>query len=125
MGDDPDDAIVQASLVFLRAVAADPDTWRLILLPPEGTPGAVRKRMERDRLGVRAQIQAMIDWTIARRGGPKGLDTELLAHMFQTAGEEAGRLVLIDPDRYPPERMAELAQGVLRAIGAGTAAKRR
>ena len=118
-GGEPDDAIVQASLVFLRAVAADPDTWRLILLPPEGTPSAVRDRMQRDRAGVRTQIQAMLDWTIAERGGPQGLDTELLAHIFQTAGEEAGRLVLIDPGRYPPERMADLAQGVLRAIGAG------
>lgn len=125
MGADPDAAIVQATLVFLRAVAADPDTWRLILLPPEGTPGAVRKRMERDRVGVRTQVQAMLDWTIEHRGGPAGLDTELLAHILQTAAEEAGRLILIDPERYPPERVADLARDVLRTIGAGRRVKRR
>ena len=31
---------------FLDAVASRPDTWRIILLPPEGTPAIVRDHVE-------------------------------------------------------------------------------
>jgi hypothetical protein len=33
---DPDALLVDGVAAFLAAVAADPATWRVVLLPPEG-----------------------------------------------------------------------------------------
>src|SRR3954470_6739518 len=41
-GGDPDELLPSALGAFLDAVRAQPDPWRLILLPVEGTPEVVR-----------------------------------------------------------------------------------
>jgi hypothetical protein len=43
---------------------------------------------------------------------------ELLAHTLLTAGEEAGRMVLTDPERFPPERLERFAAALLAAARA-------
>lgn len=102
-----DAAILDGFHAFLLAVARDPDTWRPILLPPEGTPEVVRERVQRNRAEIRRQLEQLV---ALRRGG----DLELLAYTIQVAAEEAGRLVLTDPERYPPGRLARYAASLLR-----------
>ena len=50
----------------------------------------------------------------ARAGAP---DPELAAHLLSALADEAARLLLADPDRYPPERVLALARWFLGADG--------
>src|SRR4051812_13051402 len=91
---EPDDIAVEAITTFLHAVAGNPLTWRLILLPVEGTPRSLRDRVQRTRSQLLEQIELLIEWGIQQRGGPKGVEVELLARSMLALSEEAGRLVL-------------------------------
>ena len=57
------------------------------------------------------------------RGSPRALppggrqDPELIAHMLSAYADEAARLTLTDPERYPPERVLRLTRGLLAAPG--------
>jgi AcrR family transcriptional regulator len=109
LSDDPSDLQPDALLArgvhkFLDGVASRPATWRIILLPPSGTPTMVRQHVERNRMQVLERIEAMVRWAIVRLDLPHDLDVELTARAIQDLAEEWGRTVLTDPDRYPPER---------------------
>ena len=56
------------------------------------------------------RLSALLDWGVDKRGGPAGLDHPLAARLIVAAGEDAARLTLLHPRRYPPERMALLAR---------------
>lgn len=114
---DPDQLVIDGIMAFLTAVADNPLTWRLILLPVAGTPRALRERVERSRGAVVEQVERLVAWGLERRGGPAGLDVELLARMLVALGEEAGRLVLMAPERFPPERHGRMVKTLLAAIG--------
>jgi AcrR family transcriptional regulator len=117
----PDDVIVGAVRSFVEVVAGDPDTWRPILLQAGGTPGVVRERVDRDRERVRQQLEQLLAWWLARRGGAAGVDTELASHLLLAVGEYCGRLVLGDPERFSGERLAGFVESLLRGLpGGGT-----
>lgn len=117
LGDrDPDEVVVDGIMAFLGAVAENPMSWRLVLLPLEGTPGSLRERVERSRGAVVEQVERLVAWGLERRGGPDGIDVELFARIIVVLGEEAGRLVLTDPERFPPERHGRMAAKLLAAI---------
>lgn len=107
---DTDAAILDGFHAFLLAVRRDPDTWRPILLPPEGTPAVVRERVQRNRAEIRRRLEELVALGRHRGSG----DLELFARTIQVAAEEAGRLVLTDPERYPPERLTRYAAALLR-----------
>ena len=104
--------VVDAVRSFVEVVAGDPATWRPVLLPPEGRPPVVRERVERDRDGVRRQLEALLEAALAGRGG---LDLELASHGLLALGEYAGRLVLGDPERFTAARLAAFAEVLLGA----------
>jgi AcrR family transcriptional regulator len=112
----PDEIFTAAVRAFLGAVLERPESWRIMLLPPEGTPAEVRDRFERARSDVLAQARRLAEWAAGRQPDC-GLDPELLAHAMVSCAEMAARLVLSDPDRYPPDRLtafvATLASTVL------------
>jgi AcrR family transcriptional regulator len=89
---------------FLDAVASRPATWRIILLPPVGTPAIVRELVETNRAQALQRIERLVRWAMDRSALPRELDMELAARALRDLGEEAARLVLTDPRRYPPER---------------------
>lgn len=113
---DPDDVLVDAVSHFLNTVAAHPQTWRLILLPVDGTPSVLRREVEKTRAGVLKQIRGLVAWGLARRGAPAELDVDLLARAILVLAEESGRLILTLPDEYPPERMAGFTRALLAAV---------
>jgi AcrR family transcriptional regulator len=113
---DPDDIVVDALSTFLNAVADNPLTWRLILLPVEGTPRSLRDRVERTRGQLLEQVELLIAWGIEKRGGPHGVEVELLARSMVALSEEAGRLVLMRPDEFTPERVANFARALIGKI---------
>lgn len=118
---EPDEVVLTALIRFLEAVQASPATWRLVLLPPEGAPPLLRERVERGRAAALEQIERLVAWGLGRRGGLNGLDSELFARLLQTLGEDAARLVLTDPERFPPERLARFAADMLAALERGAA----
>jgi AcrR family transcriptional regulator len=93
---------------YLSAVRSDPVTWRLVLVPPEGAPALLRKRIAAGRAAVVEQLAAAVG---PRAGSP---DPELTAHALSAMADEAARLMLDDPDRYPPARLLDHARWLLR-----------
>jgi AcrR family transcriptional regulator len=101
---------------FLDAVASRPATWRIILLPPEGTPAIVREHVERNRALMLERIETLVSWALSRAGVAAKLDVELCARAIRSLSEEAGRMVLTDPEHYSAERYEHFALAVMRII---------
>lgn len=99
---------------FLDAVASRPATWRIILLPPEGTPAIVRQHVERNRALTLERIEQVVTLTLT--GPLNQLDIELMARAIRDLGEDAGRMVLTDPERYPPERYQRFVNTVMLQV---------
>lgn len=104
---------------FLDAVASRPETWRIILLAPEGTPAIVREHVERNREQTLAQINSLVRWAVERGEAAIDLDVELSARAIRCLSEEAGRMVLTDLENYSPARYESFALDVLRLIWRG------
>ncbi len=117
----PLELLVQGLTGLLEAVRRHPDRWRLILLPAEGTPPALRTAVERHRKALLAQIAPMVAFGIERLG-LGGLDAELAAQLILSTSEDAARLTLTSPRRYPPERLARFAADLAAALSAGRGA---
>jgi AcrR family transcriptional regulator len=101
---------------FLDAVASRPATWRIILLPPAGTPSLVRQHVEINRTQTLERIEQLARWALERPELPAELDVELTARAIRDLGEEAGRMVLTDPERYPPERYERFTRAVMALV---------
>src|SRR5947209_10599433 len=110
---DPVEVLAGGVHRFLEAVAERPATWRLILLPLEGTPRIVREHVERNRARMLKRIERLVQWSIKRGELPADLDVELAARAIRDLGEEAGRMVLTDPARYTPERYERFVTTVM------------
>jgi AcrR family transcriptional regulator len=110
------DALRAALNGYLEAVAADPVTWRLVLMPPEGAPAVLRERIT---LGRDAVVAALAE--VVRPGfgpGTQSPDPELTARTLTAVADEAARLLLTDPDRYPQDRIAHHADWLLSRVAA-------
>ncbi|NGO76313.1 TetR/AcrR family transcriptional regulator [Streptomyces sp. YC504] len=97
----------------------DPDTWRLILLPPGNMPAAVRDRIEADRERFRLRVEAWISRTLATHSDPKSaprLDARVLAHALVACAEHFGVLALTDPGRFEPAHLIEQVQVMIGAL---------
>jgi AcrR family transcriptional regulator len=103
---------------FLDSVASRPDSWRVILLPPEGTPATVRQQVERNRRLVQTRIESVVRWAIERTAIPEDLDVELCARAIRSLSEEAGRQVLTDSENFSPERYERFVLALMRLIWA-------
>jgi AcrR family transcriptional regulator len=108
LGDDPQAKLLAAFGGYLEAVAGDPGTWRLVLMPPEGAPAVLRDAIAVGRSGVVAQIAAAVG---AVGDSP---DPELTARTLSALADESARLVLTDPEAYTAERMMRHARWLLQ-----------
>jgi AcrR family transcriptional regulator len=113
---DPVELLASGVRRFLDAVVARPDTWRIILLPLEGTPAIVREHVETGRRRMLERIERLVGWAVEVHGLPRDLDVELTARAVRDLGEQAGRMVLTDPDRYSPDRYARFVGSVMRLV---------
>ena len=101
---------------FLQAVSERPKTWRLILFPPDGTPTLVRAHVEQNRARILERIERLVERSIERGELPRDLDVELTARAVRDLGEEAGRMVLTDPERYTPDRYASFVDSMMKLL---------
>ncbi|WP_434442948.1 TetR/AcrR family transcriptional regulator [Lentzea sp. E54] len=112
----PDDAFADAVRVFVNAVVEAPDRWRLVLLPPEGTPHEFRAQVELVRAGVLAQIEDLTALGLEELGGLDDLDSALLGHAMLALAEMSGRLLLTDPDRFTPDRLVAFVTRIAHGL---------
>ena len=113
---EPDDVIVNAIAAFLSAVAERPRPWQIVLAPPQGMPRSLHDKVVERREAVVAQITPLIAWGVTKRGGPAGLDHRLLARIILVLAEEAGRLVISQPENFPPELLVGQARVLVSAL---------
>jgi len=107
---------------YLEAAQANPGTWKLVLMPPEGAPASLRERIAQGRDAVIAHLATAVRPGLdPRRELP---DPELAARMLSVVSDETVRLLLTDPARYPIERLLAQADWFLEALAGATAARR-
>ena len=104
---------------FLDAVASRPDTWRVILLPPEGTPAIVRHHVETNRAQLLERLVSFVSWALEQTELSVEIDVEICARAILRLSEEAGRMVLTDPQRFSPERYQSFARSIMELIWSG------
>jgi AcrR family transcriptional regulator len=112
---DPREALLAALRGYLEAVRADPVTWRLVLMPPEGAPELLRENITRGREAVVAILAEVVGPGLAP--GRASPDPPLTARLVSAVADEAARLVLTDPRRYPIERLVDHARWLLEQPG--------
>jgi AcrR family transcriptional regulator len=110
---DPEHATTEAYTAFLRAVAAKPDVYRLILLGEGGVSAAVAARVRRGREEQVTQVAAIVGPWLERRGIEA--DARLLGYAIVGLGE-AGARALLAGGRTPEELGAELGALAARAL---------
>ncbi|MFD3838514.1 TetR/AcrR family transcriptional regulator [Streptomyces sp. NPDC058642] len=93
----------------------DPDTWRLILLPPGNMPVVVRDRIEADRERFRLLVEKWLSLALAGRSDP-GLDAQVLAHALVACAEHFGRVALTEPEKFDLPRLTGQVRVILGAL---------
>jgi AcrR family transcriptional regulator len=114
---DPRELLLAGLDGYLAAVEADPETWRLVLMPPEGAPAVLRERIVRGRSAVVTAMAAAVQ--PGPGTGIESPDPELTARALSAMSDEAARLLLTDPARYPRQRLLDHARWWLAQFGAG------
>jgi AcrR family transcriptional regulator len=113
-----DEILVEAMTNLLKAVEANPESWRLLLTPASDAPAQVRDRFEAGRQFALGRLQELLVWGGDRRPGLADLDLELTAISLLAIGEQAVRMVLSDPEQFTADRYQRFARGLL-AINSG------
>jgi AcrR family transcriptional regulator len=111
---EPRQLLLGALRGYLEAVQAEPVTWRLVLMPPEGAPPVLRDRIAQGRAAVVVQLAAAMSPGLGT--GRKSPDPELTARTLSALADEAARLLLTDPETYSPERLLKHAAWLLEDL---------
>jgi AcrR family transcriptional regulator len=101
---DPKELLLQSLEAYLDAVATDPATWRLVLMPAEGTPAVLHELVEAGREAI---IAALAQVAVTKRPSP---DPELTARLLSALSDDMARLHLGDAQRYPVSRLIDQAR---------------
>ncbi|MFE5475602.1 TetR/AcrR family transcriptional regulator [Nocardia sp. NPDC056541] len=117
MTTDPTQAMADSLEHFLDAVQAAPDRWRAAFQLADSSTPAFRRRLERGRRAFTEALTAYV-----RAAAPSGqlvsVDVELTARLVYALFWEAGRLVLAEPDAFPPQRIRDYAAQLIPALPA-------
>ncbi|MFL6021751.1 MAG: hypothetical protein ACJ72O_00280, partial [Marmoricola sp.] len=92
-----------------------PNTWRLLLLPPEGSPAAFRSAILNHRELVIAAMDPYIGWLLDQLD-LADVDRELAARNLFAVVENLAQLMLSDPARFPMERLAKHVGAVITSL---------
>ena len=111
---DPRETLLTALRGYLEAVRSDPETWKLVLMPPEGAPAVLHDHIARGRDGVVAHLAQAVGPGLGP--GRESPDPELLARTLSAVSDEGARLLLTDPERYPVERIVGFARWLMAQV---------
>jgi AcrR family transcriptional regulator len=112
---DFDDALLATVTHLLTAVAANPRSWRLLLLPDHGTPPVVGEHIRDTRQRVLATLRAFLEWGRDQRPGLVDVDLEIMAQSLLACIEHAAHMVLTDPTAFTPQRYRDFTRTMLAA----------
>jgi AcrR family transcriptional regulator len=113
-GASPREDLLGALRGYLEAVSADPVTWRLVLMPPEGAPPVLRERITAGRDAVVVTLAEVVRPGLGP--GTESPDPQLTARTLSAVADEAARLLLTDPAEYPIERLIAHADWLLSRL---------
>lgn len=116
--DDPAEVARKTFDALISAMLANPQRWRTVLLPTESTPPQLRKHVQAGRAAVLSQFTEFAAWATAKRG--LEVDPELLGRVLLAWVAESGRLVLSEPENYPPERLSGFAHTLCELVFSGS-----
>jgi AcrR family transcriptional regulator len=112
----PDDSgagLVEALRGYLEVVGADPGTWKLVLMPPEGAPETLRAAIG---LGRQAVVDRLSEALAGRStGGSVSPDPDLTARLLSAIADECARLMLNDPGHFDMDRITRHARWFLES----------
>ena len=116
--EDPEQLLADALTAFLRAVAASPQAYRVIVLGEGGANAAVARRIRAGR-GEQVQVISLLTAEWLRRHRP-GVDAAgaapLVAHVLVGVAEAGARALLTEGGSWTPESLGA-ALGTLAAGG--------
>jgi AcrR family transcriptional regulator len=112
---EPRARLLAALEAYLGMVTDDPGTWRLLLMPPEGTPASLRAGIVRGREAVIALLAEAVAPGLTPDAAPP--DPALIARWLSTIADESARLILTRPDEFSVERTVAAARWTLGALG--------
>lgn len=111
---DPAELMLESLRTYLSAVASSPNTWKLVLMPPEGAPENLRKSIVRGRAKVLGSLTSAVrPGSVA---GERSPDPEMTARILSVIADEYARLLLTDPLRFPADRLLAHARWLLRHL---------
>jgi AcrR family transcriptional regulator len=110
LSDDPAEQLLATFHGYLEAVRAEPATWRLTLMPPEGAPKVLHESIARGRAAVVQQLALALGPASPTEEPP---DPELTARMLSALADEGARLLLTEPEQFPLERILAQAKWFL------------
>jgi AcrR family transcriptional regulator len=113
---DPIELMIESLRTYLTAVARHPDTWRLVLMPPEGAPEILRRSIRHGRDAVLQRLVQAVRPGL--RPGNRAPDPELTARTLSAIADEYARLILTEPDRFTIERLLVHARWFLSQLPA-------
>lgn len=111
---EPIETLLASLRAYLEAVRADPDTWRLVLMPQEGAPPSLHERIAAGRAAIVAQLAGNMEPGFGP--GRESPDPQLTAHMLSAVSDEGARLLLTDPGQYSMERILTHARWLLEQL---------
>lgn len=114
MSDDPPTLFAETVTAFLTAVRGEPDIWRVLLTPPEGSPPEIRTRFESARALIVEQAADFAAW--ATENLEREVDAELLGEFMVSTAETLGRLTVTDPERWTTDRLTRFTAEVARSF---------
>jgi AcrR family transcriptional regulator len=113
--------LVRGFTAFLRAVAASPRAYRVILLGEGGGNAAVTRRIQRGRERQVEAVAALARPLLGRGLGDPELDrtARLLGHLVVGLAEAGARAMLAEPEDWTPEALGRfLGEMAARAAAA-------
>jgi AcrR family transcriptional regulator len=111
----PREVLNDAVQGVLDAVAEHPNTWRLVLLPQEGTPAVVGQLIERRRARLLRRARRLVRWGIPYVATDEAIDLDILARFLIAIVEEQARMMLADPP-FPRETLLASTRGVIDGV---------
>jgi AcrR family transcriptional regulator len=113
---DPIELMVASLRTYLTAVHHHPDTWRLVLMPPQGAPEILRRAIANGRQAVLEQLVRAVRPGL--RPGNRSPDPELTARTLSAIADEYARLILTDSEQFSIDRLLDHARWFLSQLPA-------
>lgn len=102
---------VDAMERVLRAVDADPATWRMFLVLPPAGPPALAEALDRARAEIRRYVVESL-----YGDAESAQDPDLSARMLQAVADELVRLRLADPAIFTHERLLAQYEAIVQPL---------